>query len=292
MSQTETKEIVPDSSKPVGNTKQPAPALHWCFTWNNYSKDEKVNDCKYLFDKLTQISSKFLFQEETGETGTKHLQGYCHLKVKTRLSGLKKISDKIHWEVCRNIDASIQYCQKGETRTGEIFTYGFAKPVKTIDTLFPWQQHCYDLLKESNDRNIIWIYETIGNVGKTAFCKWLYLNDNIIYITGGKGSDILHVTTEALKAKPNCETFVFDFPRTLEGHVSYNAIEQIKNGFWTSTKYEGGTVCINNPAVVIFANWIPDTSQLSSDRWNIYEIIEECGNLVLLDYNENEKDGI
>ncbi len=34
---------------------------------------------------------------------------------------MKKISNKIHWEKCRNISASIKYCQKDETRNGQIW---------------------------------------------------------------------------------------------------------------------------------------------------------------------------
>lgn len=258
-----------------GNTKLPkatSPALHWCFTYNNYTKQ----DIPTLTKGLQDICSKYVFQEETGEKGTPHLQGYFELKKKDRLTALKKIlGNGLHFEKCRNIADSILYCQKDSTRTGEVFKWGFPptpKPVKILSELRPWQQQCLALLKSECDRSIFWIYDTDGNVGKTAFCKYLYMTNNIMYITGGKGSDILHLATECLKAKPDCETFIFDLPRSVEGCISYNALEQIKNGFWTSTKYEGGTVCINSPNVIIFANWAPDKTMLSADRWNIYKI--------------------
>lgn len=258
-----------------GNTKPQkgaSPALHWCFTYNNYSKDT-IN---MLTNSLKGLCTKYVFQEETGENGTKHLQGYFLLKKKERLTGLKKkLDDKIHLEKCRNIEDSIKYCQKLDTRTGEVFKYGFPKEVKIISELREWQQQCLALLEEENDRTIYWIWEKDGNVGKTAFAKYLYVTKNVMYITGGKGSDILHVSTEALKSNENCDTFLFDLPRQLEGHVSYSALEQIKNGFWTSTKYEGGTVCINNPKVMVFANWEPDMSMLSRDRWEVFEITDK-----------------
>lgn len=261
-----------------GNTKTPkkgdSPAVHWCFTWNNYTKDDIV----MLENTLKPICEKYVFQEETGEQGTIHLQGYIHLKTKWRMSALKKISTKIHWEKCiKKIQEAIEYCQKEKTRTGNTFRFNIAgppKPVKVIQVLREWQTQCLALLEEDDDRKIFWIWDEKGNVGKTAFAKYLYLSRDIMYLTGGKGSDILHVATEALKLKPSCDTFLFDLPRSLEGCLSYNALEQIKNGFWTSTKYEGGTVCINNPKVMVFANWKPDEEMLSKDRWEIFEIKE------------------
>jgi hypothetical protein len=260
-----------------GNTKTPKkgdpPAVHWVFTYNNYSLEEIIS----IEKDLKQICEKYVFQEETGENENKHLQGYIMAKTKIRFSALKKINDKIHWEKCKSPIDAIKYCQKDETRTGNIFRFNIPappKPVKIITELREWQQQCVALLEEKNDRTIYWIWENEGNVGKTVFAKYLYLTKNIMYITGGKGSDILHVSTEALKNKPDCDIFLFDLPRSLEGCVSYNALEQIKNGFWTSTKYEGGTVCINNPTVMVFANWKPNEDMLSKDRWEIFEIKE------------------
>lgn len=36
-----------------------------------------------------------------------------------------------------------------------------------------------------------------------------------------------------------------------------------------STKYESTTFFFNKPIVLVFANFKPDRSKLSSDRWNV-----------------------
>lgn len=65
---------------------------------------------------------------------------------------------------------------------------------------------------------------------------------------------------------------IMDFPRTVEGYVSYSAIEEIKNGMFFNGKFESSMVMFNTPHIVIFANFLPDTSKLSKDRWVIENI--------------------
>lgn len=77
----------------------------WCFTLNNYSENDitllKDIDCSYL-----------IFGKEVGESGTPHLQGFITFKTTKRLTGLKKLHKGIHWEISRNVEASINYCMK------------------------------------------------------------------------------------------------------------------------------------------------------------------------------------
>lgn len=85
---------------------------NWCFTLNNYTSEE-VNS-------LAQQEC-YLFQEETGENGTPHLQGILCFRNPMSLSSMKRINGRAHWEACRNKIASIQYCSKESTRSGKIF---------------------------------------------------------------------------------------------------------------------------------------------------------------------------
>jgi len=102
-----------------GNTKTPTRVRSWTFTLNNYSEDDikvlqNLKNCDYVF------------QEETGEQGTEHLQGVLTFKNARTFSSLKKITDDLshspHWEICMDLKASRLYCSKEETRTGKIFT--------------------------------------------------------------------------------------------------------------------------------------------------------------------------
>lgn len=50
---------------------------------------------------------------EVGESGTRHIQGYLTLRGNARrLSGMKKLHPRAHWEISRSVAASIKYCQK------------------------------------------------------------------------------------------------------------------------------------------------------------------------------------
>ena len=110
----------------VGNTKQPR-YRNWFFTFNNYTEE----DIELL---KKELEGEYIFQEEKGHNGTKHLQGTVIFKHPQRLNGLKKIHNSIHWEKCRNKKAAIDYCQKLETRNGNIYT-NMNLPEKIVDPL-------------------------------------------------------------------------------------------------------------------------------------------------------------
>ena len=49
--------------------------------------------------------------------------------------------------------------------------------------------------------------------------------------------------------------------------VDYNLIEQLKDGFFVSEKYDSRPVFMDRPMVLIFANMPPDKSKMTADRW-------------------------
>lgn len=84
-------------------------AKGWCFTYNNYSAEEENN----LVDDLRSEANYYIIGHEQGEEGTPHLQGYCEFKKRVRLSFLKNLSKRIHWEVRRGKQMqAIEYCKK------------------------------------------------------------------------------------------------------------------------------------------------------------------------------------
>jgi len=109
-----TKHISSNSSKgKSGNTRQISPSKHWVFTLNNHTL-ENINE-------ILECSSikRYSFQEETGENGTPHLQGYLEFVTKKRPKSIFK-NFNAHWEKCRNIKLAIAYTQKDDTRTGKM----------------------------------------------------------------------------------------------------------------------------------------------------------------------------
>lgn len=91
-------------------------------------------------------------------------------------------------------------------------------------------------------------------------------------VVSGKASDI-KCAIAGMKIKP--EVVIFCCPRNSEGYISYDALEQVKDGMFFSGKYESEMVLFNNPHVIVFANFAPDLAKLSVDRWKIVNLNEE-----------------
>lgn len=259
--------VVPEGGSTITPSKRINPGKNWCFTLNNYTED----DIGAMVPVFREKCKKFYFAKEVGESGTPHLQGTCEFKTKVRPISIG-LNKGIHWERRRGSwDEAYTYCMKED---GEKYFGGFRpkrplKPLPCEETLFPWQVKLMEMLKdEPNDRTIIWIWEETGSVGKTTFMKYLMRFQGAIPLEGKK-NDILHVATEH-----ESDLYIYDIERSLESFVSYGSIEKIKNGCWMSGKYEGGIVDRNCPHLVIFANFEPDVTKLSLDRWVIRKIVD------------------
>lgn len=86
------------ASEPVPNAK------HWVFTLNNPLEEEVINDDLCLYKVIG---------EEVGEEGTPHQQGYVCFKNKKRLTAVKKLLTRAHWEIVRGTpQEASDYCKK------------------------------------------------------------------------------------------------------------------------------------------------------------------------------------
>lgn len=245
--------------------KQSNQVIRWCLTFNNYSEKER----SVLIETLETECKRFIVGREKGkENGTEHLQGYMELKSKRRLTELKNIfSDKIHWEPARaKEDANRVYCSK-EGR--DIVSKGFPRKPYILpnELLYVWQKGVVDIVKsEPDERSIYWFWEKKGCAGKTSLAKKLSVENGAIPVEGKK-NDILYCAAEF-----ESDCYIFDFERSMEDFISYGAIEKIKNGYFMCSKYESKPIIRANPHVICFANFPPDVSKLSKDRWKITEI--------------------
>lgn len=262
----------PTMSRVDGNTKSSSTRVtsskNWIFTLNNPSKKEK----KILEEEIIKNCSDFRVQEEKGtETETTHLQGYIQLERRGR--PFEKFSNKrIHWEKCRNANASREYCCKQETATGN-YTFDSEEQIETITPTKDWQLEILDIVNEKPDyRKIYWYWEESGNTGKSALTKYLCVHHNALNLSG-KGNDCKHaIVSWKEKKKVYPKLIIFDIPRTNIDYISYEAIESIKNGVFFSGKYESAQVIMNSPHIFIFANTPPIEHKVSADRWIIKKI--------------------
>ncbi len=251
--------------------KQGKQAQKWCFTLNNYTKD----NIEQIEQYFSSSAKKYIFQEETSESGTPHLQGCFWLKKRRRITELTKDMIQAHYTVCRNWSASVAYCRKQETRSGDIFCKGIPRPIKVLaeSQLFDWQKDLVEVVRnEPDDRKIFWYWESTGCVGKSTFCKYLVIKHSAL-ILGGKSADMKYgIVKYKEKHGEYPRNIVIDIPRQLENYVSYSGLEDVKNACFYSGKYES-TMCVgNNPNLIVFANFPPDLSAMSKDRWVIRNI--------------------
>lgn len=228
-----------------------------------------IQDCR---DYCTEKSNKpkIIFKDS---------QTYGTIKQAGRRNDLKSVLDKmkegvspieqakedesvakLYIQYHKGLDAinnSIQNDNKQERIRNEL------KQIK----LRPFQKDIEEIINTKPDnRTIYWYYETKGNTGKSHMTKYLTANHNAIMINTGKQADILH----AYNHQP---IIIFDLPRTLEHNESiYTTMEVLKNGQYFSSKYESKSVLTEIPHIIVFANYLPDISKLSEDRWNIQEI--------------------
>ncbi len=257
-----------------GNTRRPSQLYQWFFTLNNFTKSDII----HLKLRFNEMCKWWIFEEETGKDGTPHLQGNMSLKIKLRFTSITKWDKRIHWEPTRNVEASVKYCQK-ETK---IYTNIELEDFDEYNEIKwkCWQQTIIDEVEKpcEDSRKINWIYDKKGNTGKSYLTKYLAKVENALVVDGKKG-DIFYQLAKRLEIKaPNklvklkIGTVIIDIPRAGFNQISYNAIECIKNGFISSGKYEGGQYSFKIPHVYVFANFKPDKSKFSKDRWNIVRI--------------------
>lgn len=85
-----------------------ATSRRWTFTINNWVEDD--------IRVIHNWPSKYvIFGKEIGEQGTPHLQGYCILNGMKRLSGVKKLHNRAHWEVAKGSTSdNVRYCSKDD----------------------------------------------------------------------------------------------------------------------------------------------------------------------------------
>lgn len=111
---------------------------HWCFTINNPGH----GDLPTGFHEGT-VFSYIVIGTEIGDSGTKHLQGYCCLLKRARLTAVKKLFPRAHLE--RMLGTSLQasvYCKKD----GDWVEFGTLPLTAKQAQLAKWQ-HAYDLCR-------------------------------------------------------------------------------------------------------------------------------------------------
>lgn len=285
-----------------------------------------INNPTGLIDEssLPSVVTYLIYQEEVGESGTHHLQGYIETSTRMRYTTLINLLpdwDAGRWATARGTASKNRlYCSKEEGRVGGPYEFGeitvdtnqgerndladvrtaieggasdfqlfqdfpsvmarsrrFVSEYRTLwaESQLPvsefipregWQcQLVEELKREVDPRKIIWIYDTVGNFGKSYFAR-NYEPDESFYVTGGKHSDIYFAYRSQRRV-------FFDVPRSAEDHFPYEVLEKFKDGVIFQAKYESRVLRFASPHVVVFANFPPNLAKLSADRWDVRNLV-------------------
>lgn len=125
----------------------------------------------------------------------------------------------------------------------------------------PWQARVLALLSQPpNDRNIIWVKDTVGNHGKSRLALHLQREHGAVQLKG-RVADMAYMYNKE-------RIVVIDVPRTYADNMDhlYAFAEELKNGVVISTKYESCRKMFDPPHVVFFANFCPASDKWSADR--------------------------
>lgn len=260
------------------------PAKKWCFTVFNYTEDMISSMCS----KCSKENVKYCFGREIcPDTKRPHLQCFVEFPKKMRWRTIFKdiLPESVHRAPCKgSLLENYEYCSKDGKFQSNIKMLPVVRHVQIprID-LRPWQLECVSYIEQcgSNDRNILWIVDIEGNNGKSFLARWLVNEYNGLMTQGSKR----HVLSAAFNNR-DTRLYIFDVPRVVGNNVSYETMENLRNGLFFSG-FGDSTGMVNlgfSPIVVVFANDYPDPRKLSLDRWLIYEINDS--NLKFIDIDD------
>lgn len=141
-------------------------------------------------------------------------------------------------------------------------------PVIPDHPLRDWQEDLNQILiHEPDDRKVIFVVDYEGNKGKSWFAKYYCsLHDNAYLMRPGKHADMAYMLPFELRV------LFLDCTRKQIEFMPYTFLEELKDGYVGSTKYES---CVKKYAkmhVVVLMNQDPDMSALSADRYHIIKL--------------------
>jgi hypothetical protein len=178
----------------------------------------------------------------------------------------EQVRDKIRscntWKEVLDLDENIsKYIAIRMHWAKDIFLHRDLNIQCRIETLFEWQDKLTLEVQEDPDpRKIIWYIDKQGGKGKSELTKYLVKRHGA-FLAQGKSTDIKY-------AYNGEKIVIFDIPRSAD-HISWDAIESIKNGLFFNTKYYSHMKGFPTPHVICFSNNSPPYDKLSQDRWDV-----------------------
>lgn len=245
---------------------------------------------------MKEIAKHYCFQLECTDNNNYHYGGWVNLHKRVRLQSLKYAHPDIgdwhySWQIVHSPKGSCNYNMKTDTRIKGPWAdkatsdekkkedlnekYAYMLDVSDIvikdDQLYDWQKKAKKDVLEQNDRQILWIYDTLGGKGKTALVRNLVTLNDFGLITYAKCTDITNIAAENIRPG-----WAVNLTRTKPSELGrdelYAALESLKDGLFMSGKY-GGSMNNRRPCkMIVVANHPPSQGKMSADRFIIRKV--------------------
>jgi hypothetical protein len=139
--------------------------------------------------------------------------------------------------------------------------------------LRPWQTYVHNIyLSDPDPRTIYVVLDRKGNTGKTELQKTFaaVYQDSVLSIQNSSSENMMLLAKNAVGYK------MVQVGLARQNSVKFNmeAIELLKDGLFSSMKYQSSLVRTVSPHLIIYTNTEPNWNKLTEDRWKIIHLDE------------------
>lgn len=255
-----------------GNSETPAPGKRyraWLATCNNPNGDDEK--CR---ETLQEKAIRWCWCAETGESGTAHWHAYFYVKNARALRGMHEAWPRAHWDVVRGTEKEVvAYLSKdGPVKSN----FGLPEDPLAGKELYGWQRELEEIVTgPPEDRVVHLVLDRDGGHGKSSWGLHLKIAFPHLHVVkvAGRAVDIKFSVAQACQRGEQPLVVIVDVPRKARGRVDWEGIEEVKDRWFTSTKYECGEIVLRViPHIVVFTNTEPNWSDLTADRWRVHTL--------------------
>ena len=242
---------------------------------------ESIQEVKILQFMLDNDVHKFIVGKEIGTMGYRHWQ----IRIKIRNLTDEEKKDYSFLKAGFGSSANIAECSdtwEYESKDGNYWDEGDFI-LSRIERLYTrlgtpndeWQAQYLNLIETQNVRTVDVAYDPKGNRGKSWLINHLVETGRAYYIPPSMATveKVVQSVASYYLDNPWRDYVVIDIPRGYEWSIKLCvAIEQIKDGLVTDTRYKMRCINIRGVKVIVCTNnEIPQKvySSLSKDRWRV-----------------------